>query len=108
MSNTTARTAMTANSSRLARHPGLPQLTCIAVVVPLAKYRQLRHALEEQQVNEEFDAGQADFLARRNSGRSAMSATRKRPAAWPGGSVGYQVNWEIRALTRQLAFSTTM
>jgi hypothetical protein len=40
----------------------------VAVVVPLAEYRQLRQALEEQQVNEEFDAAQADFLARRGAG----------------------------------------
>lgn len=39
------------------------------VVVPLAEYRQLRRALEEQQVNEEFDAAQADFLSRRSAGR---------------------------------------
>ena len=32
----------------------------VAVVVPLAEYRQLRRALEEQQVNEEFDAAKAD------------------------------------------------
>ena len=40
----------------------------VAVVVPLAEYRQLRQALEEQQVNEEFDAAQVDFLARRSAG----------------------------------------
>ena len=34
----------------------------VAVVVPQANYRQLRRALEEQQVSEEFDAAQADFL----------------------------------------------
>ncbi len=38
-------------------------------MVPLAEYRQLRRALEEQQVNEEFDAAQADFLSRRSAGR---------------------------------------
>ena len=36
----------------------------VAVVVPLAECRQLRQALDEQQVNEEFDAVQVDFLAR--------------------------------------------
>jgi hypothetical protein len=40
----------------------------IAVVVPLAEYRQLRQALEEQQINEEFDAAQVDVLARRSAG----------------------------------------
>jgi hypothetical protein len=30
----------------------------IAVVVPIAEYRQLRQAAEEQQVNDEFDAAQ--------------------------------------------------
>jgi hypothetical protein len=40
----------------------------VAVVVPLAEYRQLRPALEEQQVNEEFDAAQVDFLSRRSAG----------------------------------------
>lgn len=40
----------------------------VAVVVPLAEYRQLGRALEEQQVNEEFDAAQGDFLSRRNAG----------------------------------------
>jgi hypothetical protein len=34
----------------------------------MAKYRQLRRALEEQQVNEEFNAAQAEFLSRRNAG----------------------------------------
>jgi hypothetical protein len=37
-------------------------------VVPLAEYRRLRRALEEQQVNEEFDADQVDFLRRRGAG----------------------------------------
>ena len=38
------------------------------VVVPLGEYRQLRRALEEQQVNEEFDAAQVDFLRRQSAG----------------------------------------
>ena len=37
-------------------------------MVPLAEYRQLRRALEEQQVNEEFAAAQVEFLSRRNAG----------------------------------------
>ena len=40
----------------------------VAVVVPLAEYRQLRRALEEQQVNEEFDAAQVDLLSRQSAG----------------------------------------
>ena len=40
----------------------------VAVVVPLEEYRQLRRALEEQQVNEEFDADQVDFLRRQSAG----------------------------------------
>ena len=40
----------------------------VAVVVPLAEYRQLRQALEEEQVNEEFAAAQVEFLGRRNAG----------------------------------------
>ena len=39
----------------------------VAVVVPLAEYRQLRRALEEQQVNEEFDAAQVDFGRRQGA-----------------------------------------
>ncbi|HUK72037.1 MAG TPA: hypothetical protein VLW50_25255 [Streptosporangiaceae bacterium] len=40
----------------------------VAVVVPVAEYRQLRQAAEEQRVNEEFDAARADYLARRDAG----------------------------------------
>ena len=40
----------------------------VAVVVPLGGYRQLRRALEEQQVNEEFDAAQVDFVRRQSAG----------------------------------------
>jgi hypothetical protein len=40
----------------------------IAVVVPIEEYRQLRQALQEQQVNEEFDAARAGYLARREAG----------------------------------------
>ena len=40
----------------------------VAVVVPLAEYRQLRRALEEQQVNQELDAAQVDFLRRQSAG----------------------------------------
>jgi hypothetical protein len=39
-----------------------------AVVVPIAEYQQLRQALEEQRVNEGFDAARASYLARRETG----------------------------------------
>jgi PHD/YefM family antitoxin component YafN of YafNO toxin-antitoxin module len=40
----------------------------VAVVVPIEEYRQLRQAMQEQQVNEEFDAARARYLARREAG----------------------------------------
>ena len=40
----------------------------VAVVVPLGEYQQLRQALEEQRVNEEFDAARASYLARQEAG----------------------------------------
>jgi hypothetical protein len=40
----------------------------VAVVVPIAEYHQLRQALEEQRVNEEFDAARAGYLARQEAG----------------------------------------
>jgi hypothetical protein len=40
----------------------------VAVVVPIEEYRQLRQAMREQQVNEEFDAARAGYLARRDAG----------------------------------------
>jgi hypothetical protein len=40
----------------------------VAVVVPIEEYRQLRQAMQEQQVNEEFDAVRAGYLARREAG----------------------------------------
>ena len=40
----------------------------VAVVVPIEEYRQLRQAMQEQQVNEEFDAAQVRYLARREAG----------------------------------------
>ena len=40
----------------------------VAVVVPIEEYRQLRQAMQEQQVNEEFDAARAGYLARRAAG----------------------------------------
>ena len=46
------------------RHSG----QVVAVVVPIEEYRQLRQAMDEQQVNEEFDAARARYLARREAG----------------------------------------
>ncbi len=40
----------------------------VAVVVPIEEYRQLRQAMQEHQVNEEFDAARARYLARREAG----------------------------------------
>ena len=40
----------------------------VAVVVPIAEYQQLRQAAQEQQVNAEFDAARAEYLARREAG----------------------------------------
>jgi hypothetical protein len=40
----------------------------VAVVVPIEEYRQLRQAMQEQQVNEEFDAARASYLGRREAG----------------------------------------
>ena len=59
------------------RHSG----QVVAVVVPIEEYQQLRQAMQEQQVNEEFDAARARYLARRRAGRSATCRMRKRAAA---------------------------
>ena len=40
----------------------------VAVVVPIGEYQQLRQAMQAQQVNEEFDAARAKYLARREAG----------------------------------------
>ena len=40
----------------------------VAVVVPVEEYRQLREALAEQQVNEEFEVAHARHLARQAAG----------------------------------------
>jgi PHD/YefM family antitoxin component YafN of YafNO toxin-antitoxin module len=40
----------------------------VAVVVPVEEYQQLRQAMHEQQVNEEFDAARASYQARRKAG----------------------------------------
>ena len=38
------------------------------MAVPIKEYRQLRQAMQEQQVNEEFGAARAGYLARREAG----------------------------------------
>jgi PHD/YefM family antitoxin component YafN of YafNO toxin-antitoxin module len=40
----------------------------VAVVVPIAEYRELREALAEQQINDEFEAAHARHLARQDAG----------------------------------------
>jgi hypothetical protein len=40
----------------------------VAVIVPIGEYQQLRQTMQEQQVNEEFDAARARYLARREAG----------------------------------------
>ncbi len=40
----------------------------VAVVVPIEEYQQPRQAMQEQQVNEEFDAARVRYLARREAG----------------------------------------
>jgi hypothetical protein len=40
----------------------------VAVVVPIEEYQQLRQAMQEQQVNEEFDAARASYQARGEAG----------------------------------------
>jgi hypothetical protein len=47
----------------------------VAVVVPIAEYRQMCEALAEQQVNEEFEASHARQLARREAGEIRYDAT---------------------------------
>ena len=47
------------------RHSG--QVVAV-VVVPIEEYQQLRQAMQEQQVNEEFDAARAGYRARRETG----------------------------------------
>lgn len=40
----------------------------VAVVVPIAEYRQLREALAEQQINDEFEAAHARHSAGQEAG----------------------------------------
>ena len=53
----------------------------VAVVVPIEEYRQLRQAMQEQQVNEEFDAARLATWPAVRPGRSATCHMRKRGAA---------------------------
>jgi len=46
------------------RHSG----QVVPVVVAIEEYQQLRHAMQEQQINEEFDAARARYLARSEAG----------------------------------------
>ena len=46
------------------RHSG----QVVAVVVPIEEYQQLRQAMQEQQVNEEFDAARASYQTRQEAG----------------------------------------
>jgi hypothetical protein len=65
----------TCSRSVLTRHPICAPVTPRdvihrggEVVVPIEEYRQLRQAMQEQQVNEEFDAARASYQARRDAG----------------------------------------
>ena len=48
----------------------------VAVVVPIEAYQQLRQAMQEQQVNEEFDAARPGTLPAVRPGRSATCRMR--------------------------------
>jgi len=52
--------------------------------------------MQEHQVNEEFDAARASYLARREAGRSATCRMRKPPAPKHAIPVSYQVDWEFK------------
>jgi hypothetical protein len=58
--------------ARLAGRPSHAQSPAsgqvVAVVVPIEEYRRLRQAMQEQQVNEGFDAARARYLARCEAG----------------------------------------
>jgi hypothetical protein len=65
----------------------------IAVVVPIEEYQQLRQAMQEQQVNEEFDAARASYQARREAGAAPPAvllevAVESRTAGAAGGGGG--------------------
>lgn len=49
----------------------------VAVVVPIAEYRQLREALAEQQINDELGAAHARHSAGQEAGASHEEAGRR-------------------------------
>ena len=82
------------------RHSG----QVVAVVVPIEEYQQLRQAMQEQQVNEEFDAARQVTRPAARPGRSATCRMRKRAAPGHAIPVSYQVNWELQALDQTAGF----
>jgi hypothetical protein len=60
------------------RHSG----QVVAVVVPIEEYQQLRQAMQEQQVNEEFDAARASYQARREAGAIRYVSHGEAAPAW--------------------------
>ena len=50
------------------RITGARKIIQIAVAVPIAEYRQLHQAAQEQQINDEFDAARVEYLKRREAG----------------------------------------
>jgi mRNA interferase RelE/StbE len=67
----------------------------VAVVVPIEEYRQLRQAMQEQQVNEEFDAARAGYLARREAGTIRYVSHEE-----AGRRLGMSSRWAIRSTGR--------
>jgi len=59
---------LSASDSHDVIHHGGEVVAVVAVVVPIAEYRQLRQALEEQRINEEFDAARTNYRARQKAG----------------------------------------
>ena len=88
------------------RHSG----QVVAVVVPIEEYRQLRQAMQEQQVNEEFDAARAGYLARREAGAvhyvSHEEAGRRLGTAIPVGTI--RSTGKFKLSTKRLASSATI
>ena len=52
------------------------------MVVPVEEYQQLRQAMQEQQVNEEFDAARASYQARREAGVIRYVSHEEAASAW--------------------------
>jgi len=79
------------------------------VVVPIEEYQQLRQAMQEQQVNEEFDAARARYLARREAGAIRYVSHEEGAAAWachPGELSGQLGDSDFR--TRRRASSAAI